>query len=449
MSDIVLEALVILVLILLNGFFAMAEIALVSSRKTRFQQLADEGNARARTALQLTQDPSRFLSTVQAGITLIGVLMGAFSGATIANRLAHVIGMVTFLQPYAGAVSVVIVVLIVTFFSIILGELIPKQIGLMNAERIALGLARPVRFLTAVLNPIVRVLSASSRGVLSLFGLPASRPQPVSEEEIKVMIDEGIEHGMFVEAERDMIEGVFTLGDKRVKDLMTPRTDIVWLDVDDTLSERNRKLMESGHSRYPVCRGGLDTVLGVVRAKDILDCLIAEAECDLTSYMQPPLYLPENALILKALETFKKARRHVAFAVDEYGVVQGLISIYDILEAVVGDIPSIDEIEEPMAVKRQDGTWLLDGLLPLDRFKEIFSLSELPAEGSYQTLGGFLMTQLGRIPAPADVVDWDGVRLEVVDMEGNRVAKVLAVPRQPAREPGEPPAKSSTGKAAP
>jgi putative hemolysin len=433
MSDFILEMIVILLLILLNGFFAMAEIAMVSSRKTRFQQLAEEGNARARTALQLIGDPSRFLSTIQAGITMIGVFMGAFSGATIAERLSRLVSGVPFLAPYAGAIGVVVVVLAVTFVSIILGELIPKQIGLLNAEKIALALARPVRFLTALLSPIVRVLSASSRGVLALFGMPLSRPQPVSEEEIKVMIDQGIEHGMFVEAERDMIEGVFTLGDRRVKELMTPRTDIVWLDVEESVEERNKRISESGHSRYPVCRGGLDTVLGVVRAKDILDCLIAEEVCDLTQYMQPPLYLPENALALKALETFKKARRHVAFAVDEYGVVQGLISIYDMLEAIVGDIPSVDETELPMAVKRSDGSWLLDGLLPMDRFKEIFGFGDLPEEGSYQTLGGFLMMQLGRIPSPADFVDWGGLRLEVVDMDGNRVAKVLAATK-PAPE---------------
>jgi putative hemolysin len=448
MSDIILEMLVILMLIVLNGFFAMAEIAIVSARKTRFQQLAQEGDARARTVLQLTGDPPRFLSTVQTGITLIGIFIGAFGGTTVAAKLSHAIAGVPFLAAYSTAIAVTVVVLIITFFSIILGELIPKQIGLLNSERIALAVARTMRLLSAALFPIVRVLSVSSRAVLSVFGLPLSRPQPVSEEEIKVMIDQGIEHGMFQEAERDMIEGVFTLGDKRVNELMTPRTDIVWLDVENPLDERNKRIRDSGHSRFPVCRGGLDTVLGVVRAKDILNCLLVEEVCDLTGWMQPPLYVPENALALKALETFKKARQHVALAVDEYGVVQGLITIYDILEAIVGDIPSVDEVDEPMAVKRADGSWLLDGLLPLDRFKEIFELGELPEEGSYQTLGGFIMMQLGRVPSPADFVDWGGLRMEVVDMEGNRVQKVLASPKLPGGSTSGSPSGSAAGAAA-
>jgi putative hemolysin len=439
MSGVILEIIFLFLLILLNGFFAMSEISMISARRTRFQQLADEGDPRARTVLQLTSDPPRFLSTVQSGITMVGIFTGAFGGTTVAEELSRGLSRIPFLATSARGVSVVIVVLLTTFFSITLGELIPKQLGLQYSERVALALAQAVRVLSAVLSPFSRVLTACSGLVLRVFGVKEMRHQPVSEEEIKVMIDEGIEHGMFVEAERDMIEGVFTLGDKRVAELMTPRGDIVWLDAGEARDATNTRIRESGHSRFPVCRGGLDTVVGVVRAKDILNCMLGEEVCDLALYTKPPLYVPENALVLKALEAFKKARQHVALAVDEYGVVQGLISIYDILEAIVGDIPSSeDEAEEPMAVKRSDGSWLLDGLLPLDRFKEIFGFDELPQEGSYQTLGGFMMQQLGRIPTPADFVDWAGLRLEIIDMDGNRVDKVLAVAKVPPVKPAVP-----------
>jgi putative hemolysin len=436
MSAIILQIFAIFLLVLLNGFLSMSETALISSRRTRFQQLADEGDERARTALHLVENPPRFLSTVQAGITLVGIITGAFGGTTIAEQLAGAIARVPWLEPYAQALGFTTVVLLITFFSIVLGELVPKQIALINPERIALAVAGPMRFLAAVMRPLVFILSVTSTGLLKLFGASGARPQPVSEEEIKVMIDQGIEHGMFEEAERDMIEGVFELGDRRVRDLMTPRTDVVWLDVADTREEVQRKIRESGHSRFPVCRDGLDTVLGLVQAKDILNSVLCAEELDLAKQSRPPLYVPENALALKALETFKKTKQHAALAVDEYAVVQGLITIYDILEAIVGDIPTTDEIEEPLAVQRKDGTWLLDGLLPLDRFKEIFAITgELPEETSYQTLGGFILFQLGRIPTATDVVEWEGLRFEVVDMDGNRIDKVLGTPRPP--EPKE------------
>jgi len=437
MSGIVFEILFIVFLILLNGFFSMSETALVSTRKTRFQQLADEGDPRARTALALLDNPPRFLSTVQSGITLVGILMGAFGGTTIAGELARLVDRVPFIAPWSGAISVVVVVLLITYFSIVVGELIPKQLALLHSERIALAVARSMRITASALMPLVRLLSASSGGVLKVFGVPTTRAQPVSEEEIKVMIDQGIEHGMFEEAERDMITGVFELGDARINELMTPRTDIVWLDIEDAREDTNKKIRESGFSRFPVCRGGLDTVLGVVRAKDILACFLCEEEFDLAKWMRAPLYVPENALALKVLETFKKSKNHVALAVDEYGVVAGLITIYDILEAIVGDIPSVDETEEPMAVQRKDGSWLLDGLLPMDRFKELFAIGEVPEEGSYQTLGGFIMMHLGRIPSAADSFEWGNVRLEVVDMDGNRVDKVLAMAKAQPSAAGE------------
>jgi putative hemolysin len=440
MTEIVLEIILIVLLVVLNGFLSMSETALVSSRRTRFQQLADEGDERARTALHLTEHPPRFLSTVQAGITLIGILLGAYGGTTIAGELAGAIARVPMLVPWASAISLGTVVLAITFLSIVLGELVPKQIALLNPERISLSVAGVMRVLAAALSPLVIILSAASTGLLRLFRASGGRPQPVSEEEIKVMIDQGIEHGMFEKAERDMIEGVFDLGDRRVNELMTPRTDVVWLDAKDSREAVQAKIHESGHSRFPVCRDGLDTVLGMVQAKDILNSVLSAEDLDLARQARPPLYVPENALALKALETFKKTKQHAALAVDEYGLVQGLITIYDILEAIVGDIPSSDQAEEPMAVQRKDGSWLLDGLLPLDRFKEIFAISrELPEEGTYQTLGGFILLHLGRIPTAADIVEWEDLRLEVVDMDGNRIDKVLAARRPEESREGQDP----------
>jgi len=437
-STIVLEIILAVVLILLNGFLSMAETALVSSRRTKLQQLADEGNARARVALRLVNDPPRFLSTVQAGITLVGIVLGAFGGTLIAQSLAAAIARIAPIAPAAGVIGVAVVVLAITFVQIVFGELVPKQLALLDPERVALALAPTMRLLSGLLTPAVRLLGPTSTGILRLFGVRPARQQPVSEEEIKVMIDQGIEHGMFEQAEREMIEGVFDLGDRRVNELMTPRTDIVWLDVEDRRETVNARIRESGHSRYPVCRDGLDTVVGMVEAKDILACVLGDESLELARRAKPVLYIPEHAIALKALESFKQNKQHVALAVDEYGVVQGLITMYDILEAIVGDMPGAGEAEEPMAVHRKDGSWLLDGLLPIDRFREIFGLGELPEEGAYETLGGFLLAQLGRIPAPADLLEWQGLRLEIVDMDGNRIEKVLATRQPPASE--EPPA---------
>ncbi len=446
MSQIALEIVLVVLLVVLNGFFSMAETALVSSRRTKLQQLADEGNPRARTALRLVGDPPRFLSTVQVGITLVGIILGAFGGTTVAHSLAVVIARVPWLEPAAPAIGVAAVVLAITFVQIVFGELVPKQLALLDPEGVALALAGAMRLLSAIMSPAVRLLGPTSSGILRLFGVRARRQQPVSEEEIKVMIDQGIEHGMFEQAERDMIEGVFDLGDRRVNELMTPRTDIIWLDVENRRETVHERIRESGHSRYPVCRDGLDSVIGMVEAKDILACVLGDEPLALAKWVKPVLYIPEHALALKALESFKQNRQHAALAVDEYGVVQGLITVYDILEAIVGDIPTADEVEEPMAVQRKDGSWLLDGLLPIDRFKELFGLAELPEEGAYETLSGFVMAQLGRIPAPADLLEWQGVRLEIVDMDGNRIDKVLATRRPEAESaPGRSPEAAASG----
>jgi putative hemolysin len=421
------DIILIFFLILANGIFAMSEIAVVSVRKTRLQQLANEGDDKAEAVLQLIHKPTRFLSTIQIGITLIGIMAGAIGGATLSEKLGELLLPISWLAPYHAAAAFGIVVLVTTYFSLILGELLPKHIAMSNPEKVAEMVVRPMRILSVIAAPAVKLLTWSSESLSRLFGIPIVKEQPVSEEEIKVMIDQGIEHGMFEEAERDMIEGVFDLSDKQVDALMTPRSDIVWIDINETLPEIQRVIRESDHSRFPICDGSLDTVLGIIRAKDILNCIMTEEQFDLRKWMRTPLYIPESAPVLKALENFKKSRQHVALIVDEYGVVQGFVTVYDILEAIVGDIPSFDDNEEPMIVQRTDGSWLLDGLLPMEEFSEVFQIDKIP-EGNFLTLGGFIMAQLGRIPATAEHFEWNDLRIEVMDMDGNRVDKVLVVP---------------------
>jgi putative hemolysin len=429
MNSIALEVLILLALILVNGWLAMAEIAVVSARKTRLQQLSDRGNAKARLALDLATHPADFLSTVQVGITLVGILAGAFAGATIAESIAAKLESVPWLAPYSEAIGVFLVVLVVTYFSLVLGELVPKRLGLSHAERIAASAAVPMRYLSRLTSPLVRLLSWSTDFVLKIFGYKPPAESPVTEEEIKVLIDQGRRAGIFAEAEQDMVEAVFRLGDRSVGTLMTPRTEIVWLDLEDSPDETRRKIIESDHGRYPVARGRLDNLVGIVQAKDLLERAISGLDLDLQATMLQPLIVPESMPALNVLELFRQSRVHTALVIDEFGGLQGLVTIFDILESIVGDIPGEGEVVEPEVVRREDGSWLVDGKLPVDEFKELFRLSSLPDEsrGYYQTLGGFVMSYLGRIPSATDHFEWGGLRFEVMDMDGFRVDKVLVV----------------------
>ncbi len=422
------EILLVLILILANGLFAMSEIAVVSVRKTRLQQLVNEGNKRAKAVLSLANDPSRFLSTVQVGITLVGIMAGAVGGAKFTTVLASYLAQFEALAPYSRPAAFALVVLTITYLTLILGELVPKQLALNNPEKVAAALMPSLGFISKLARPAVALLSFSTDGILHLLGVHKVQEQPVSEEEIKVMIDQGIESGMFQEAERDMIESVFTLADKRAGALMTPRTDVVWLSVHATPAETYHTILESDHSRFPVCEGNLDNLIGVVRAKDLLQNAVAGEEFDLRNWMRPALYVPESAMALNVLETFKKARQHIAIVVDEYGVTQGIVTVYDLLEAIVGDIPSLDEQDEPLVQKRLDGSYLIDGLYYMEEFKELFNIEELPQEGAYLTLGGFVLLHLGRIPIATDFFEWGSLRFEVMDMDGTRVDKVLVTP---------------------
>jgi len=408
----------------------MSEMAVVSARKVRLQQLANQGDAKARAALKLAESPNNFLSTVQVGISLIGILTGAFGGATIANRLAVYVKLIPFLATYSEPVSFGVVVLIITYLSLIIGELVPKRLALNNPERIAAFVAIPMRALAAIASPAVHLLSASTELVLRILGITPSEEPQVTEEEIKILIEQGTEAGTFEEAEQDMVERVFRLGDRPVSSFMTPRPDIIWLDLEDHPEENRQKMTENGYSRYPVCQGGLDNVLGIIPVTDLLARSFRGESLDLTVGLRQPVFVPESTRGLKVLELFKQTITHMALVVDEYGVIQGLVTLNDIMSEIVGDVPAGPGEDEPQAVQREDGSWLLDGMLPVDEFFELFEMEEWESDerGSYQTLGGFVITHLGRIPAAADHFEWEGMRIEVMDMDGNRVDKVLVVP---------------------
>lgn len=433
MPSVTVELLIIVTLVLANGVFAMSEIAVVSSRKARLQELADKGDAKAKAALDLANSPNRFLSTVQVGITLIGILAGAFGGATLSQSLSIYLQRVplALISESAEAIALVIVVLCITYLSLILGELVPKRLALNNPEKIAASVAVPMRLLAAIASPVVHLLTTSTELVLNLLGVESNPNEPlVTEDEIKVLIRQGTEAGMFEAAEQDMVERVFRLSDQPVSALMTPRLDILWLDLNDSAEANRQKLIGSPHTRFPVCQDNLDNVLGVVSVTDVLARSLSEQAIDFTALLQQPLFVPESTRALKILELFKQTGTHIALVVDEYGVIQGIVTLNDIMEAIIGDIPVADQAQDLPAIRREDGSWLIDGMMAIDRFKDLFDIRDLPGEqwGNYQTLGGFVITYLGRIPQAADHFSWNGFRFEVMDMDGNRVDKVLVIP---------------------
>jgi putative hemolysin len=417
--DIGIRFLVIFLLILMSGFFAMSEAAIFAARRSRLQHRANEGDLRAQRALELSRTPNRFLPTVTIGITLVGILSGAIGGAPIADALAAQLDKIPVLIPFSHSLSLTLVVILLTFATMLLGELVPKRVALYNAEKVASGIAGFMSFVAAVLYPVVWLLGKSTDMMLHLLRVKHTDEPAVTEEELLVQLNEGTQAGVFEEAEQDMVEGVFSLSDQRVNALMTPRNEIIWLDVNDTAAEIRRKVKDCPFSRFPVGDDSLDNVVGVVKAKDLLLTDLKNGR-QLKEIARPPLYVPETAFGSRALEILKEAKREMVLVVDEFGVVQGLLTLADILEEIVGAFEG-----EPQATQRQDGSWLLDGMLPNDEFKEIFNLRRLPDEEEYETLGGFVMLHLGRIPQSADIFEWNGLRFEVMDMDGKRVDKIL------------------------
>ena len=398
MAAITFEILFIVLLLVGNGVFAMSELAIVSARKVRLRQMCESGDSRACAALDLAISPDRFLSTIQIGITLVGILAGAFGGATIAEQLGQQISRVPSLAPYGEAIGVGIVVLGITYFSLIIGELVPKRFALNHPEQVAKLVARPMKLLSGIMSPIVSLLSVSTSAVLTLLRMKQPTEPPVTEDEIRILIEQGTQAGVFEEAEQEMVQQVFKLADRRVVSLMTPRLDIVWLDVRASREELRKTIAESHYSRFPVCRDSLDEILGVVKAKDMLALCLGDEDMNLTSVMKSSLFVPESRSALEVLEVFKSSATHLALIVNEYGSIEGLVTTNDILEAIVGDIAPANPQFESYATQREDGSWLLDGALPIDEFKEIFDVRLLPSEerADYQTLAGFILFYLGR-----------------------------------------------------
>lgn len=427
MSTIAFEVIVIFLLLVANGIFAMSEIAVVTARKSRLQELANNGKARARAALELANAPNPFLSSVQIGITLVGILAGAFGGGALTEWIAAQLNTIPVISAYSRSIALGIVVLGITYFSVIIGELVPKRLALGHPETIAMLMAPPMRLLLKVCAPVVHLLSFSTDLVFRLFGKKLDEQTSVTEEEVRTLVRQGTAAGVFEELEQDMVEAVFQLGDKSARALMTPRTQIVWLDVNDTVERIRAKLSDSGHSRFPVCTGSLDNVVGVVQAKDLLASVLSDKTVNPQASMQQPAFVPRGMPALQVLDHIKQSGSHIVLVVDEYGGIEGLLTHHDILEAIAGDMPLGKTPPEPKAVQRKDGSWLLDGMLSIDEFKEIFHLDSLPGEkkDTFQTLGGFIFTQMGRVPSASEQFEWNGLRFEVVDMDGKRIDKVL------------------------
>lgn len=421
------EISILLLLILANGLFSLTEMAIVSSRKSRLEHMADEGNPGAKKALALAEDSTDLLSAVQIGITLIGILTGAFGGATLGTKLAVPMKTIPWLAPYADVLSLVVVVSAITYLSLIVGELVPKRIALNNPEPIAAFVAAPISTFVKLNKPLVRFLSISTMFVLTALRAKPPDEPPVTEEEVKVLIGQGAQYGVFEEAEREMVENIFILSDMRVSALMTPRTQVEWLDTEDTTDYNLKLITEARYSAYPVGRGSLDDIVGVVYAQDLLAAHLTGQGIDLEAFSRQPLYVPRNIPALKVLDMFKKEGAHIAIVVDEFGGISGLVTLHDIVEHITGDIATPDEPDDPDVVQRADGSWLLDGMLPIPDFKELFDFDELPGEERehYHTLAGFVIYQFGHIPVASEHFEWNNYRFEVLDMDRTRVDKIL------------------------
>jgi len=426
MTEIIQDVLIILLLIIINGAFAMAEIAVVSARRAKLRVMADQGSDSAAKALALAEEPAHFLSTIQVGITLIGVLSGAYGGAVVAKDLSSLLSAYPLIKPYSDAFSLGLVVIAITYFSLVLGELIPKRLALHNPEKIAAAVAMPVNFLSLLAYPLVRLLSLSSESIVRMLGL--TKPvSTVSEEEVKVLLEEGTEAGVFHKMEQDIIHGAFRIDDLSVRDVMTPRPDIIWLDYELPFSQNLETIKTSDHAYFPVCAGELDQVIGFLHVKDLFKIYPDFDGSDIKPLLRKPFIFPETVSALQILEQFKASPIHVALVVDEFGTIQGLVTVNDIMEAIVGDIPSFNESEEKAIVQRDDGSWLIDGTISIDEFTAYFNIEALPdeADAEYHTLGGFIMTYLGRIPVTGDSFQWEQFRFEIIDMDGNRIDKIL------------------------
>lgn len=441
MSAIATEIIIILLLLAANGLFAMTEIAVVSARKARLRRLAETGDLKARAALALAESPNRLLATVQVGITLVGVLAGAFGGATIAEEIAAGLKSFPWLARYGEAIGIGTVVLGITFFSLILGELVPKRIGLNNPERIARIMAGPMNRLASLASPLVRLLTASTEFVLWVIRLKKPQDPPVTEEEVKVMIQDGVQAGVFDHREPEMVEGVLSLDRMPVQDIMTPRAKIIWINQADPHEAIWHKIVVSGHSHYPVYENTRDHVVGVVSLKAIYANLAAGIPVNVRDLLVPPLFVAGSQTAASLLELFKRTGQHAALVTDDAGRIIGLVTPLDVMEAIVGEFPSPAERLKPEAKKRGDGSWLVDGFMSLETLEPMMAGLQFPSaeKRDYATLGEFLAARLGRTPKEGETFDEQGFRFEALDLDGARVDKVLITPldsESPLLRPG-------------
>jgi putative hemolysin len=422
-----MEIAILFALILLNGVFAMSEIALVTARKARLQKLVDEGNTSAIAAVKLGEDPTRFLSTIQIGITSIGVLNGIVGEAALAPPLAEWLMTLGMQDPYASYTGTGLVVVLITYFSIVLGELVPKRLGQANPEAVARLVAKPINWLAIATQPFVRLLSSSTKGLLRLLGVKDGVGSNVTEEEIHAMLAEGTSAGVIESHEHTMVRNVFLLDDRQIGSLMVPRGDVVVLDTNLSFEENLKRIDTSDHARFPLVEGNMDNILGIVNARQLLSKVAHGGVPDLKHNMQPVLYVPETLTGMELLDNFRSSDVHMACVIDEYGEVQGIVTLKDLIEAITGEFQPRDP-ETSWAVQREDGSWLLDGHIPVPELKDRLGLSSVPEEerGRYHTLSGMMMLLTGRLPKVADTIEWQDWKFEIVDMDGKTIDKVLA-----------------------
>lgn len=426
MTEVIFQIAFLFALFIFNGLFSMTEIAVVSSRRVRLSRAADDGNAGAAAALALQQSPENFLSTVQIGITLVGVLSGAFGGAMLSDELALLVSQVPALQPYSETIAFGIVILAITYFSLVIGELVPKNLALTRPEAVASLLSRPMAFISKITAPFVWILSRSTTVVLKLLRISQSTDAAITEEEIRAHIAHGTELGVLEEEEQELIESIIRLDDQRVTAIMTPRVKIDRIDLDDDAAVNRDKLISTRFSRLPVCRGNLDNVVGMIKSRDLLAHVLAGGDLEFEQLLKEPVFVPETKTALELLEALKSSSSSLALVVDEFGSVAGLVTMNDVLEQIVGDLPVAGVVDRSVIV-REDGSMLLDGQLSVVDFRDILKLKTLPdhERDAYQTLAGFVLTRIEKLPIEGDSFEWEGYRFEVVDMDARRVDKVL------------------------
>ncbi|KZX14871.1 hemolysin family protein [Methanobrevibacter curvatus] len=424
-TNIFLEIIIIIISIIVSAYLVMAEMAIVSSRKVKLQKMLKDGDKRAQIAIDLYDNPNDFLSVVQVGITLISIIIGAVSGASLSDTLYIYLKHV----PYGHTIAMVSVIIITTYITLVIGELVPKRAGLNNPEKISLKISRSLKILTKISRPLLFVLSVSTDFILKLIGSYKKNVDVITEDDVKLLIEEGIEDGTIEKDEEEIIRNVFRLDEQKIDVLMTPRTEIIWIDLEDPQEDMKKRVIQSERSIFPVARDELDNLEGVIQAKDILSSMFLEGEYDIEECIKKPIIVPENLQALDLLKKFKENKEyvHMALIVDEHGSVVGLITLNDFLEGLVGDIPGIDETDDPKAIKRSDDSYLIDGSFQIDRFKDMFQISEkLPEEeDNFTTLAGFILSFLDKIPEEGESFTWKNLKFEVLDMDGHHIDKIL------------------------